>query len=405
MITIDIPIIIYPIHYNKMVDIGANLTDKRFDADRDAIITDSFNAGLAGLVITGTSTNHSRRALELVAKYPTLPLYSTAGVHPHEADRFKASRDIPILTNLLKNPRTVAVGETGLDYCRSFASVENQIACFKAQLELAASVKKPLFLHEREAHADFISCLDSVDLTGVPKIVHCFTGNLDEVKEYLRRDCYIGFTAYIGDRKRNAETVPAMREVPLDRLLVETDSPYMTPYYITDKRNVPVNVVEVVKMIAKLRRMRAYDLWNIVCENAATVFGVTLADPMPNPLDPDEQEPKERHGDDRRERRDDRNSSRGDYRRDEERRDNRRRDDRHSSSGTNHREFRDEDSKYEQRRPPQRTYSEDLFGISATPSRKVESRKQSQKDTKIDLSDKSFPCLSMTVPRKDYYQK
>ena len=274
-----------------MVDISANLTDKHFDLDRDEVIKGAFEAGLAGLIVTGTNSAQSRRASTLVNKYLDYPFYSMAGVHPHEADRFDKDKDINSLRITLKNDRTVAIGECGLDYFRGFARPENQKECFKAQLELAVEIKKPLFLHERGAYDDFLECMDEYTeaLKDIPKVVHCFTGTLEEVKAYLERGYYIGFTAFVGDRKRNEQTLPALREVPLDRLLVETDSPYMTPWFIKEKRNVPANVIEVVKMIAKIRHLRAYDLWNIICQNASKFFGLTLQDPLPNPMDPDEE--------------------------------------------------------------------------------------------------------------------
>ena len=277
--------------YN-MTDIGANLTNRAFADNLDEVLAASTEAGVPAVIITGTTTRGSNQAAQIVAKYrDTHNLYSTAGVHPHNANDFckNVKKSVNLLRVTLEKDRVVAVGECGLDYVRGFSTRENQLTCFEEQLKLAASKKKPLFLHERGAHDDFVALLDkyATQLKGVPKVVHCFTEGRDQVSAYLSRGCYIGFTAFIGDKKKNEEVVHAVKEVPMDRLLVETDAPYMKPWFFRERTNVPANVLEVVKMVARIKKLRFHQVFDQVTANAATVFGLTYPT-LTNPFKTDD---------------------------------------------------------------------------------------------------------------------
>ncbi len=207
-----------------MIDIGANLT--KFDDDEvSAVIHKSKQTGLRHIVITGTSLDSTFAAKELVNRFDHL--FFTAGCHPHYAKRWQ-SIHLELMDTFLRHPKCIYIGETGLDYYRMLSTKEEQEYSFRAQIELALQYQMPLFLHERNAHHDFLRILD--DYTNLPPvIVHCFTGNSNEVEEYIKRGFYIGITGWICDDKRGASLQKAIALVPDNRILVETDAPYLTP--------------------------------------------------------------------------------------------------------------------------------------------------------------------------------
>ena len=181
-------------------------------------------------MVTGTSLQGSKDALRLSRLYPGA-LYSTAGIHPHDAKSWEPDHE-PALLDLLRNPECVAAGECGLDFNRNFSPPETQLEVFEKQLRLAADTQKPLFLHEREAHSEMMRLLrEYKDRLGANCVVHCFTGNKDEAKAYLDLGCYIGLTGYLWKDKSESGVRKILedRVIPLDKLLVETDAPFMYP--------------------------------------------------------------------------------------------------------------------------------------------------------------------------------
>ncbi len=206
------------------IDIGINLTNKQFAGEYDEVIDRAISAGVEQILLTGTSVRSSKEALALAKEYPET-LFATAGIHPHDAKTMN-EQTIPQLSALLKEKQVVAVGECGLDFDRDFSPRPIQEQCFRAQLALAQEVQKPLFLHERAAFDRFVGILK--DYTHLPKgVVHCFTGSLSEVKTYLDAGYYIGFTGAISDSRRFAFLEEVVRYVPLERMLIETDAPFM----------------------------------------------------------------------------------------------------------------------------------------------------------------------------------
>lgn len=238
---------------NNLIDIGANLTHSSFDSDRKTIIEESFKQGIKNIIITGSNYLDSYEAHLLATQYPT-KLYSTAGIHPHYAKEFN-HESIKLLKNLLTHANVKAVGECGLDYYRNYSSKKSQKIAFEEQIKLAIESKKPIFLHQRDAHNDFLNILTPFANKLNGGVAHCFTGDKDILKEYLDLGLHVGITGWICDDRRNTDLQEAICKIPLDRLLIETDSPYLLPRTIKPKpssrRNVPSNLHRIVDAISK----------------------------------------------------------------------------------------------------------------------------------------------------------
>lgn len=198
-----------------------------FDRDREAVLAAAKAAGVSPLVITGSSIESSGAALEF-AQAHTGECWATAGVHPHNAGAWDAASPHRLREFAAQTP-LVAVGECGLDYNRNFSPPDIQRACFAAQLALAVEMGKPVFLHERDAFADFYPILKEYrrDLPGA--VVHCFTGGERELEAYAALDCHIGITGWVCDERRGGGLVPLLPRIPAHRLLLETDAPYLLP--------------------------------------------------------------------------------------------------------------------------------------------------------------------------------
>jgi TatD DNase family protein len=208
-----------------MIDIGINLTNKQFNDDIDPIIQKALNAGVSQMLLTGTSIRNSETSSKIAQEYPGV-LYSTAGIHPHDAKSFD-NRSIAKLKSLLQKSHVVSVGECGLDFDRDFSPRTMQEICYKAHLELAIDIQKPLFLHERAAHQRFMAITNEY-LTKLPKaVVHCFTGSIAEARVYLDKGFYLGFTGAVSDTNRFAQLKDVIQFAPLDRMMIETDAPFM----------------------------------------------------------------------------------------------------------------------------------------------------------------------------------
>ncbi|MGE8342064.1 MAG: TatD family hydrolase [Flavobacterium sp.] len=209
------------------IDIGINLTNKQFQNDIDDVVQDALDADVSQMILTGTSVRNSEESAKIARQYPGV-LYATAGIHPHDAKSFDA-QSISKLRKLLELKHVVSVGECGLDFDRDFSPRNKQEECYKAQLELAIEVQKPLFLHERSAFNSFMNITKDY-LPQLPKaVVHCFTGTLQEAKTYLDNGFYLGFTGAISDVKRFSHLKEVIQYIPLDRMMIETDAPFMLP--------------------------------------------------------------------------------------------------------------------------------------------------------------------------------
>ena len=260
----------------KLIDIGINLTSDSFDGDQGQVIASAEAAGVTRLIVTGTSVSSSLRAAEITNNYPG-KVFCTVGVHPHHATEFdqftkNARRD------LLALPTAVAIGECGLDYFRNFSSPEKQQSAFSAQLELAQEIKKPVFLHQRDAFDAFLSMIREVRSGLSSGVAHCFTGGPDELKKLLALDLYIGITGWLCDERRGANLREAVRKLPLDRMLLETDAPYLIPRDLPEKprsrRNEPRFLLHILKHLAKETGYPIETIANSTTRNAETLFSL-----------------------------------------------------------------------------------------------------------------------------------
>ena len=256
----------------QLIDIGANLTHESFDRDRDAVIERARKAGVAQLVITGASREHSPKALDLARAYPGA-LFATAGVHPHHAVEYTAECDAEMRA-LLAHPEVVAVGECGLDYFRDFSPRPAQRRAFESQLQIAVDTGKPLFLHQRDAHEDFIAIMKNFEGRIGACVVHCFTGTRAEAFAYLDRDWHIGITGWLCDERRGQHLRELVPHLPSDRLMVETDAPYLLPRTLKplpkDRRNEPAFLAHIVEELA---RDRGEEVAIAAANSAATARG------------------------------------------------------------------------------------------------------------------------------------
>jgi TatD DNase family protein len=260
-----------------LIDIGANLTHESFAADRDAVLARAVAAGVTRIVVTGTSVTSSAHAAALCAAHPGM-LTATAGVHPHHASELDAHTQ-DALRRLLMDSAFVAVGECGLDYFRDYSPRDAQRRAFAAQLELAAEMQKPVFLHQRDAHADFVAMLEPLRASLPGGVAHCFTGGPKELEAYLALGLYVGVTGWVCDERRGAELRAAVPLIPRDRLLLETDAPYLTPRDLVPKpktrRNEPQHLAHVLERVAALRDEPVAEVARATTANAERLFGLT----------------------------------------------------------------------------------------------------------------------------------
>lgn len=257
--------------YVKYYDIGLNLFCRQFP-DPEKIIREAWGSGVC-CILTGTDTKENRQINDFVKRHA---VFGTAGIHPHNADRAKAE-DFQLIERLLtQNEKMVAVGECGLDYDRMFSTKENQIRCLEKHIVLAEKLGRPLFLHERSAADDFVKRFRNHPDICKKSVVHCFTGDRATLDRYLSMGFSIGVTGWICDDRRAKELRDAVRMIPLDRILVETDAPYLTPRNVPglDRTNVPQNVRYVVRELAKYMKVEEEELAENARKNTERIFRI-----------------------------------------------------------------------------------------------------------------------------------
>jgi TatD DNase family protein len=260
-----------------MIDIGANLGHESFAADLPALLARARAAGVEAIVVTGSCAASNEQALALArADRPDAPrLHATAGLHPHHAADWSAALGERI-AELAREPEVVAVGECGLDYFRDLSPRDVQRAAFVAQLERAIAAGKPVFLHQRDAHDDFIAILREHRAALVDAIVHCYTDSAAACADYLAIDCHIGLTGWLCDERRGTHLVEVARMIPADRLLIETDAPYLLPRTLRPKpkhrRNEPAFLFAVRDAVAAARGETPDAVAATTTANARRVF-------------------------------------------------------------------------------------------------------------------------------------
>jgi len=264
----------------QLVDIGANLTHSAFQPDLDEVLARARAAGVGELVVTGTGVGESRAAAALAAA--RAGLYATAGVHPHHA-RDCDDATIAALRDIARQPKVVAIGECGLDFNRNYSPHPSQEQWFVAQLELGIELGKPLFLHSRDAHPRFAEILGA---HRPPKAVaHCFTGEKAELRAYVDLGLYIGITGWICDERRGRHLLELVREIPRDRLLLETDAPYLTPRDLRPqpkaRRNEPAFLPHIARAVAHALGRPVEEVAAETTRNARELFSLPVLSSRP----------------------------------------------------------------------------------------------------------------------------
>lgn len=283
-----------------VIDIGANLTNKKYGRDLDSVIQRAKDAGVQKIMVTGTSVRSSKEALRLTRLYPST-IYSTAGVHPHDAKSMTEEESWLELAATASAPECVAVGECGLNYTKDFSEPHVQREVFKRQVEMACELRKPLFVHEKEAQDDLIKILDDFGNRLPPVVIHSFTGSVEQGIKYIEKGFYLGITGYICKDKSDGgiRRLLSERILPLDKLLVETDSPFMYPNmrasklplhvkdsltersmnfvnrYCTFQRNEPCALPAIVELIAGFLGEKPEDVALATAFNALKLFGLS----------------------------------------------------------------------------------------------------------------------------------
>jgi len=252
-----------------LIDIATNLTDSAFAADYDQVLERAEQAGVNQLVITGSTLAESTEAMRLCQKHPG-KLFATAGVHPHYSRDFPADGRTQ-LKALCQHHCVKAVGETGLDFNRDFSPRPCQIKAFEQQLGLAAELNYPVLMHERDAHDTFYEMLRSYREHIPHDVLHCFTGDRQQLFRLLDLDIHIGITGWICDERRGAHLLPLLKEIPLSRLMLETDSPYLLPRDLKPKpksrRNEPCYLPHICQVAASHIGISSEQL---ACSSSAT---------------------------------------------------------------------------------------------------------------------------------------
>ncbi|SHM81816.1 TatD family hydrolase [Phytopseudomonas punonensis] len=265
----------------QLIDIGVNLTHASFDEQRPALLERAFKAGVCQLVLTGTSLAESDHALSLCRQLDKHGdrLFSTAGVHPHDARNWN-SDDSKRLRAILAEPQVKAVGECGLDFNRDFSPRPLQEKALEEQLSLAADLQMPVFLHERDAHPRFVQIVRDYRDRLPAAVVHCFTGEKRALFDYLDLDLHIGITGWICDERRGAHLHPLVREIPVGRLMLESDAPYLLPRSLRPKpksgRNEPAFLPEVLREVALHRQESVSEVANHTTACARAFFGLPV---------------------------------------------------------------------------------------------------------------------------------
>ena len=259
-----------------IIDIGVNLTNKSLLRDLEAVLHRATEAGVQQMVITGTTLEESRKAIELCQQYPER-LYSTCGIHPHHASEF-SSTSIDEIKTMASTSCVRAIGETGLDFNRNYSPPDAQITAFESQLQLARKLGLPVFCHQRDAHEDFVNILKSHRNELSRVVIHCFTDTRQALEDYLDLDCHIGITGWICDERRGLDLQKNVKLIPDNRLMIETDAPYLLPRNLDPRppgrTNEPAYLPHILREVARYRNQTVDFLADKLLENTRRFFDI-----------------------------------------------------------------------------------------------------------------------------------
>lgn len=254
----------------ELIDTHAHLDFSRFNKDRNEVINRASDTGVKYIVNVGADLASSHRGVELSQLFSNI--YATVGIHPHDADQVN-DRALKVLKDLAKADRVVAIGEIGLDYYYDNSPREKQRTGFRKQLKLARELRLPVVIHGREADEDLLTILKEERVEEIGGILHCFSSGLEVAREALDMGLYLGFGGVITFKKAD-QTRNVVKEVPLERILIETDAPYLTPHPHRGKRNEPAYVKFVAEKIAQIKGVSIERVAEITTANAKKVYNL-----------------------------------------------------------------------------------------------------------------------------------
>jgi TatD DNase family protein len=259
---------------HDIFDIACNFTSERFDGDLEEIINRAIKNNVTKFGLICSRVKDFPRLINIYNNFSDSMRF-TIGVHPHHANEFN-NEYLLQLQNLIKDNPPHAVGETGLDFFRNLSSYDEQIYAFEEQIKLAITYNKPLFLHQRDSHKDFIRILRNYSSDINKSVVHCFTGTQSQLEDYLELGCFIGITGWICDEKRNIELRKTIKNIPLTKLMIETDCPYLIPKDLLNKpkknRNEPYHLNHIATAVANLMKVDEEKLREQTYKNSLSFF-------------------------------------------------------------------------------------------------------------------------------------
>lgn len=257
----------------SLFDIGVNLTSSAFNDRHEEILTRAHQAGVTQMLLIGSDIADSQHAIKLCQNHSGC--YATAGIHPHQASTLDDS-SINTIRQLATLPQVKAIGETGLDFNRNYSPQPQQLACFEAQLELAVELQIPIYLHQRDAHQAFHELIKKYQNELCDAVIHCFTGNEQELDDYLALDLHIGITGWICDERRGLHLQDLIKKIPADRLLLETDAPYLLPRTLRPKpkkgKNEPCFLPHILETVSHCLDKSQQDVASQITTNANRFF-------------------------------------------------------------------------------------------------------------------------------------
>lgn len=256
------------------IDTHAHIAASDFASDIDAVVTRAHEAGVSRIVCVADNLRSAHGSVDLAMRYDSV--YATAGIHPHNAEA-AVEDDFTKLRTLLAHERVVAVGEMGLDFHYDFSPVDVQKQVFRRQIELAQEFNRPIIMHSRKAEHDVLDILGEVGIPKAGGVMHCFWGDLRAAQRTVDAGLYIGVGGPV-TFKNAGDLREILKSLPLDRILVETDSPYLAPVPFRGKRNEPAYVAQTGRALAELLGLSDDEMARVTTENAIRLFGLDLAD-------------------------------------------------------------------------------------------------------------------------------
>ena len=254
----------------KFIDSHAHLDLTEFEKDRADVIKRAKENGIENIITIGIGIKESKAAIKIAEAYPFI--YASIGIHPHNAGSFDL-KTLDFLEENAKNKKVVALGEMGLDFFRNHSSREDQIRAFRAQLDLAKSVKLPVVIHDRDAHAETLSMLEEEKQGLNGGVIHCFSGDAEMAFKCIDMGFYISIPGTV--TFKNAKTQhEAVKKIPIEKLMIETDCPFLAPVPYRGKRNEPLYVTHVAEAISRIKNIPVEEVARITTANSKKLFSL-----------------------------------------------------------------------------------------------------------------------------------